>query len=40
MSMIAPETAGTYSDTFQLRSAAGFAVGPPVTVQIVVPRTG
>ena len=37
---IAPETAGTYTDTFQLDNSSGSAVGPQVTVQIVVSQSG
>ena len=40
MSCIAPETAGTYTDTFQLNSAASTYFGPQVTVQIVVKQSG
>jgi hypothetical protein len=40
MSLIAPETAGTYTDTFQLNSANSVFFGPQVTVQITVPQAG
>lgn len=40
ISFIAPEAAGTYSDTFQMVSASSVAFGPQVTVQIVVPQAG
>ncbi len=36
MSFIAPEAAGSVSDTFQMHSASGVGFGPMVTVQIVV----
>jgi hypothetical protein len=40
MSFIAPEAAGTYTNTFQLNSASSIFFGPPVTVQITVPNAG
>jgi len=40
LSFIAPETAGSVTDTFQLNSATGAYFGPQVTVQIVVPQAG
>jgi hypothetical protein len=40
MTFIAPEPAGSYTDTFQLYNASGVAFGPVVTMQIVVPRYG
>ncbi len=40
MAFIAPEAAGTYTDTFQLNSASSVFFGPQVTVQIVVPQAG
>jgi hypothetical protein len=40
MSFIAPETAGTYSDTFQMANVSGVTFGPTVTVQIVVTQAG
>ena len=36
MNFIAPETAGSYTDTFQLNSASSIDFGPQVTVQITV----
>jgi hypothetical protein len=38
MDFIAPETAGSYTDTFQLNGTTWF--GPIVTVQVTVPNTG
>jgi hypothetical protein len=40
MCFIAPETAGTYHDTFQMTNASGASFGPQVTVQIVVQQAG
>jgi hypothetical protein len=40
LSFVAPEAAGSHTDTFQLSSAAGVAFGPEVTVSIVVPQVG
>jgi hypothetical protein len=40
MSFIAPETAGSISDTFQMSSASGASFGPEVSVQIVVAQAG
>jgi hypothetical protein len=40
MSFIAPETAGTYSDTFQMANVSAVTFGPTVTVQIVVQQAG
>jgi len=40
MSFIAPETAGTYTDTFTLSSTTGNHFGPLVTASIVVPQSG
>ncbi len=40
MSCIAPETPGTYTDTFQMSPASGSDFGPDVTVQIVVSQAG
>src|ERR1017187_323783 len=40
MSFIAPETAGTYSDTFQMANVSAITFGPTVTVQIVVQQAG
>jgi hypothetical protein len=40
MSFIAPETPGSYTDTFQLNSSSSVFFGPQVTVQIVVPQAG
>jgi hypothetical protein len=40
MSFIAPEAAGSVTDTFQMYSASGVAFGPKVTVQIVVTQGG
>ena len=40
MSCIAPETPGTYTDTFQMSPASGSSFGPDVTVQIVVSQAG
>jgi hypothetical protein len=40
MSCIAPETPGTYTDTFQLNSASSVYFGPQVTVMIVVSQAG
>jgi hypothetical protein len=40
MSCIAPETPGTYTDTFQMITATGASFGPQVTVQIVVSQAG
>jgi hypothetical protein len=37
---IAPETPGTYTDTFQLNSASSVFFGPTNTIQIVVPAIG
>jgi hypothetical protein len=40
MDFIAPETPGTYTDTFQLNSAVSLFFGPTVTVQVVVMKAG
>ena len=40
MSFIAPETAGTYSDSFRWPTRAAVTFGPTVTVQIVVQQAG
>ncbi len=40
MSFIAPETAGSVTDTFQLNSASGAYFGPQFTVQIIVAQAG
>jgi hypothetical protein len=40
MYFIAPETAGTYYDNFQMVSASSVSFGPQVTVQIVVQQAG
>ena len=40
MDFIAPETVGTYSDTFQMSNASGASFGPQVEVQIVVGQAG
>jgi len=40
MSFIAPETAGSYTDTFQMFNSNGVAFGPAVTVQIIIPPGG
>ena len=40
MSFIAPETAGTYSDTFQMANVSAVTFGLTVTVQIVVQQAG
>lgn len=40
MSFIAPEAAGTYSDTFQMANVSAVTFGPTVTVQIVVQQAG
>ena len=40
MNFIAPETPGTYTDTFQLNSTSSVFFGQQVTVQIVVPAVG
>jgi hypothetical protein len=40
MSFIAPETTGTYSDTFQMANVSAVTFGPTVTVQIVVQQAG
>ena len=40
MSCIAPETPGTYTDTFQMNSAASVYFGQQVTVEIVVSQAG
>jgi hypothetical protein len=40
MMFIAPEAAGTYTDTFQLNSASSVYFGPQIKVQIVVPHAG
>ncbi len=40
MSCIAPETPGTYTDTFQMNSASSVFFGQQVTVQIVVSQAG
>jgi hypothetical protein len=40
MTFIAPETAGTYTDTFQMANVSAVTFGPTVTVQIVVQQAG
>ena len=40
MNFIAPEAAGSYSDTFQLNSSSSVFFGPQVTVQITVLAAG
>jgi hypothetical protein len=40
MSFIAPEAAGSYSDSFQIYNASGVAFGPTFTVQVVVEKAG
>ena len=40
MSFIAPETSGSYTDTFQLNSASSQFFGPTVTVQVAVMKAG
>jgi hypothetical protein len=40
MSFIAPETSGSYTDTFQLNSSSSQFFGPQVTVQVVVMQAG
>jgi hypothetical protein len=40
MYFIAPETAGTYSDTLQMANVSGVLFGPKVGVQIVVVQAG
>jgi hypothetical protein len=40
MSFIAPETPGTYYDTFQMANVSAVTFGPTVTVQIVVQQVG
>ncbi|MGA2543458.1 MAG: NBR1-Ig-like domain-containing protein, partial [Verrucomicrobiota bacterium] len=40
MNFIAPETAGTYCDTFQMCNSSGVSFGPQVTVQIIVQQAG
>ena len=40
MTFIAPETAGTYTDTFQMANVSAATFGPTVTVQIVVQQAG
>jgi hypothetical protein len=40
MYFIAPETAGTYSDTLQMANVSGVSFGPKVGVQIVVQQAG
>ncbi len=40
MSFIAPEAAGSYTDTFQLNSASSVYFGAPVTVQVTVKQAG
>jgi len=40
MSFIAPEAAGTNTDTFQMYSASGVAFGPLVTMQAVIKLAG
>lgn len=40
ISFIAPETAGSVSDTFQINGANGTNFGPQVTVQVVVEQAG
>jgi hypothetical protein len=38
MGFVAPETPGTYTDTFQLNSASSVYFGPMLTVSITVPK--
>jgi hypothetical protein len=40
LSFIAPETPGTYTNTFQPNNASSVFFGPQVTVRIVVPQAG
>jgi hypothetical protein len=40
MDFIAPETSGSYTDTFQLNSSSSLFFGPTVTVQVVVMKAG
>jgi hypothetical protein len=40
LSFIAPETAGTYTDTLQMANASAVSFGPQVTVRIIVQQTG
>jgi hypothetical protein len=40
MCFIAPETVGTYSDSFQMANASAVSFGPQVGVQIVVQQAG
>ena len=40
MDAIAPEAAGTYTDTFQMENASGTAFGSKVYIQIVVAQAG
>jgi hypothetical protein len=40
MSFIAPETSGSYTDTFQLNSSSSLFFGPTVTVQVAVMTAG
>jgi hypothetical protein len=40
MSFIAPETSGSYTDSFQLNSASSVFFGPTNTIQIVVLKAG
>jgi hypothetical protein len=40
MDFIAPETSGSYTDTFRLNSSSSLFFGPSVTVQVVVMKAG
>jgi len=40
LDFIAPQSVGTYTDTFQMYNGSGVAFGPQVTVQIVVAQAG
>ena len=40
LSFIAPETPGSYSDSFQMANVSGVSFGPQVGVQIVVQQAG
>jgi cell wall-associated NlpC family hydrolase len=40
LNFIAPQSVGTYTDTFQMYNGSGVAFGPQVTVQIVIAQSG
>lgn len=40
MIFVAPETPGTFTDTFQLNGSGGTNFGPQVTIQVVVQKVG